>query len=70
MSKFQPSCSYCKRRGNIVHRVRGMNYCHDCKDKAPTKLQFDEYINSNVEMNCKTAPLIRPKSNSGRWKGH
>lgn len=48
MNKFSPRCSYCKQHVAIVKSVRGMHYCESHKDKAPTKGQYEAFMNEKV----------------------
>lgn len=44
MKKHLFQCSKCRKTKEIELYIRGMKYCADCKDKAPTKEQYRNYI--------------------------
>lgn len=67
--KWIPQCSGCRKHKDIVVRTRGMNYCDDCKHKAPTRVQFQSFIDANVVTVYDDAAYIKRRK-SGLYGGH
>lgn len=47
------SCNGCRQRKEIVLFVRGMRYCEQCRDSAPTKQALKDYMTTNSVKNLK-----------------
>lgn len=43
-NELKLECSGCRRKSKIVVAARGMRFCFDCKDKAPSHNQFKTYL--------------------------
>lgn len=62
-------CKGCRKRKQIVKCIRGLQYCEECKDKAPSYKEFQEWKLEKSRANPLFDANVK-KRKSGAYEGH